>query len=129
MAYRDDREALHLQLNALESENGQLKKDLGELHERYEELVKNGHELRRIHSRTSCTMCGGSLLPVALFAGRDPRRPVPLQISTLRYRSPDGGFTHTGTLHSLACASCGSLHNFLAFDEGEGSMLPDEPED
>jgi hypothetical protein len=126
VAYRDDRDALHLQLDALEGENGRLKKDLDELQERYDELVQRGHEIRRSQSRASCTMCGGSLLPVALFAGRDSRRPVPLQISTLRYGSPEGGFTHTGALHSLACSSCGYLHNFLAFNQA--GQLPDDEE-
>ena len=116
MGYRDDRDALHLQLNALETENGQLKKDLADLQERYESLVETGHEMRRDKSRVNCTMCGGNLLPVAMFAGKDSRKPVPLQISPMRYGSPEGGFTHTGALHSLACSSCGYIHNFLAFN-------------
>ena len=121
MAYRDDRDALHLQLDALELENGRLQKELEDLQGRYDRLVQTGHEIRRSKSRVSCTMCGGNLLPVALFAGKDSRRPVPLQISTMRYGSPEGGFTHTAALHSLACASCGYIHSFLAFDQtGDG---------
>ena len=117
MAYRDDRDAVNQQLDALELENGRLRQDLGELQERYDQLVQRGHEIRRSKSRACCTMCGGNLLPVALFAVRDSRKPVPLQISTLRYGAPAGGFTHTGALHSLACASCGFIHSFLAFDQ------------
>lgn len=117
MGYRDESDGLRLELTHLESENERLRSELADQTARYEQLVRQGHEIRRDRSRVACVMCGGSLHPVALFAGHSSRNPVPLQVSTLRFGSPTGGFTHAAGFHTLACASCGFLHNFLAFDE------------
>ncbi len=123
MSYRDDRDALHSQVQSLEAENERLQADLEEARARLDAFVEKGHRLRRDESRIACIMCGGRLLPVALFAGKSPRHPVPLQVSTMRFGSPTGGFTGTAPFHTLACTSCGFLHNFLAFEEG---IMPGE---
>lgn len=117
MAYRDDRQALELALNDLQRENEDLREQLRTASDRYRKMLREAHEGRKEASRTSCIMCGGSLLPVAVFAGHDIAAPMPLQMSTLRFGSPNGGFTHAAPVRSMACASCGYLHNFIQMDD------------
>lgn len=128
MGYRDDREALRLEIEGLEHENQRLREDLQRAEARLRQTVDATHQVRRDASRQACVMCGGTLLPVALFAGRNAKRPVPLQVSTMRFQSPDGGFTGTAPFHTLACTSCGFLHNFLAF-EAVAQSTADSPPD
>ena len=45
-------------------------------------------------------------------------QPLPLSMSTLRFTSPAGGFTHAAPVHSLACSSCGFIHNFIDIRPG-----------
>ena len=119
MAYRDDRQALELALNELQRENEDLREQLRQAGDRYRKMLREAHEGRKEGSRTSCIMCGGSLLPVAVFAGHDIAAPMPLQMSTLRFGSPNGGFTHAAPVRSMACASCGYLHTFIEMDDSD----------
>jgi len=100
----------------MERENAELRHRLEETEMRYQELLDVKHEERRAGTRSSCVLCGGSLLPVAVFAGRDTLNPVPIHISTMRFGSPRGGFTHTAPYRSMACASCGFIHSFIDFE-------------
>jgi hypothetical protein len=113
MAYRDDRQALAMQLAELERENERLRDALEHSEARARELADAKHEQRRAASRDGCSLCGGTLLPVAVFAGHDIRSPLPLSISTIRFGRPTGGFTHSAPVRSLVCASCGYIHNFI----------------
>ena len=65
-------------------------------------------------------MCSGNLLPVAIVAGHDVRNPLPLKMSTLRFRSPEGGFTASAPVRSYACGTCGYIHNFIDMDQSMG---------
>lgn len=112
MGYRDDRDAMVLQLAELERDNARLRDALDAAEGRAREVHEQRHERRRT-AQKACVMCGGTLLPVAIFAGHDTRQPLPLSMSTLRFTSPDGGFTHAAPVHSLACSSCGFIHNFI----------------
>ncbi len=123
MAYRDDREAMMLQIAALEDENHRLRRELEEAASRARGVADDARERRRSTAHKTCVMCGGStLLPVAIFAGHDTRAPLPLHMSTLRFTSPTGGFTHSAPVHSLACSTCGFLHNFI--DMSDRSAVP-----
>jgi hypothetical protein len=111
--YRDDRQALALELQALEHENQRLREELGALTRRFRDLVRERHDLRRSSARESCALCGGTLLPVAIFAGHDISQPLPLNLSTLRFSAKSGGFTHSAALQAYACTSCGFIHSFI----------------
>ena len=113
MGYRDDRDAMAMQLAELERENARLREALDTAEGRAREAQEHRHERRRSGAHKACVMCGGTLLPVAIFAGHDTRQPLPLSMSTLRFTSPAGGFTHAAPVHSLACSSCGFIHNFI----------------
>jgi hypothetical protein len=113
MGYRDDRDAMALQLRELERENARLREALDSAEARAKDVQEARHEQRRSGAHKACVMCGGTLLPVAIFAGHDTRAPLPLSMSTLRFTSPEGGFTHAAPVHSSACASCGFIHNFI----------------
>ena len=123
MAYRDDRQALALQIAELERENSKLRDELESAGKRYKRVQDEHHEARRMGDKR-CILCGGSLLPVAVFAGHDIGSPIPLSMSTLRFGRADGGFTHSAPIHSLACSSCGYIHSFIPISEpgaGDGS--------
>lgn len=124
MGYRDDRDAMALQLRELERENARLRDQLDGAELRAKEAQEDRHEHRRSGAHRSCVMCGGTLLPVAIFAGHDTRAPLPLSMSTLRFGSPDGGFTHAAPVRSSACASCGFIHNFIDIRPGSGGAAP-----
>ncbi len=72
-------------------------------------------------------MCGGSLLPVAVFAGRHDA-PVPLQVSTARFGDPGGGFTRSAPIKALACASCGFIHNFIDIEKADPALVSTDGE-
>ncbi len=116
MVYRDDRQALALQVAELERENTRLCKELEVIKKRLRKASTDGHEQRRTGTRDACALCGGTLLPVAIFAGHDVRAPLPLKMSTLRFTNPEGGFTHSAPIRSLVCASCGYIQNFIDID-------------
>ena len=126
MSYRDDRQALALELAALERENADLREQLKDAQVRYDSLKEEQHEARRDGSRTHCVNCGGSLLPVAVFAGHDVSSPLPLKMSTIRFGSPTGGFTAAAPIRSMACSSCGFIHSFIDMDEKVAEFVPEE---
>lgn len=125
MAYRDDRQALSLQIAELERENETLRRELDDLRDEAKRQRDEDREVRRrAGSEAGCVVCGGSLLPVALFAGNKLRNPMPLSLSTLRFGDPDGGFTRAAAVKAKVCASCGYVHCFIDI---EGGSLSDEP--
>jgi hypothetical protein len=120
MAYRDDRQALSLQVAALEQENEKLRDQVEQLEGETKRLrEENRVERQKTGTGRDCVMCGGSLLPVALFAGRNLRTPIPIVLSTLRFGDPDGGFTRSAPVKAKVCSSCGFIHCFIEIGEGE----------
>jgi hypothetical protein len=114
VAYRDDRQALALQLADLERENHELREEIARLQDAARrQRDESQDEARRAASQRGCVMCGGSLLPVALYAGRDSRSPLPLSISTLRFGDPAGGFTRAAPLMAKVCSTCGFIHTYI----------------
>ncbi len=114
MTYRDDRQALSLQIAELERENEQLRRELDEVRGDAKRQRDEDREVRRrAGSETDCVVCGGSLLPVALFTGSNLRAPVPLSLSTLRFGDPDGGFTRAAAVKAKVCSSCGYVQCFI----------------
>lgn len=106
-----------LEVMELERENERLRGALAEAQERFHELLTQQYEDRRKTLRMSCVMCSGNLLPVAIVAGHDVRNPLPLKMSTLRFGSPEGGFTASAPVRSYACGTCGYIHNFIDMDQ------------
>ena len=127
MAYRDDRQALALQLAELERENERLRSEIESFEERLQRVLNERQELQHARSRRSCVLCRGTLLPVAIFAGHDDHAPIPLKMSTLRFTSPDGGFTHSAPIRSMVCSSCGYIQNFIDIDNPSTPPLPETP--
>lgn len=117
MTYRDDQQALLLEVAALERENHRLQGALAESNERFATLLRTQYEERRKGVRMACVICAGNLLPVAIVAGHDVRNPLPLKMSTLRFGSPEGGFTASAPVRSYACGTCGYIHSFIDMDE------------
>jgi hypothetical protein len=113
MAYRDDRQALSLQVADLERENEELKEEVAQLKAKAKQDRTQERENRRVRAFQSCAICGGQLLPVAVFAGRDHGKPIPLSMSTARFGAPDGGFSRSAPLKSKVCSSCGFIHSFI----------------
>ena len=113
MAYRDDREANRLQIAELERENARLREELEHAQARNRTMLEDQHEDRARGVREACVACGGDLFPVAVFAGHSLSDPIPLNMSTLRFGAPTGGFTHAARVRSMACSSCGYIHNFI----------------
>lgn len=130
MAYRDDRQALSLQVAALEQENERLRDQVEQL-EGETKRLRDEERAERLKTGTGrdCVMCGGSLLPVALFAGRNLRSPIPIALSTLRFGDPDGGFTRYAPVKAKVCSSCGFIHSFIDIVEGELTHHEPEPGD
>lgn len=120
MSYRDDQQALLLEVGELRRENDRLRSELDRADERWRDLVHEQAEDRRKTLRMACVMCGSNLLPVAIVAGHDVRNPLPLKMSTMRFGSPAGGFTASAPVRSYACASCGYIHNFIDMDATTG---------
>ena len=121
MAYRDDRQALSLQVADLERENEELRQQVEQLEQAAKRQRSQEREDRRTKSLRSCAVCGGSLLPVALFAGRDLKHPIPLSLSTARFGDPGGGFSRSAPLKSKVCASCGFIHTFIDIEAPDGA--------
>lgn len=113
MAYRDDRQALELQLAELERQNDELRTELDDERAKARAARAEDRDRRQSSAGRACTVCGGSLLPVAVFAGRNDRAPLPLRMSTLRFVNPTGGFTHAAPILAKACTSCGFIHHFI----------------
>lgn len=128
MAYRDDRQALSLQVAELERENLELREQIEVLHEEARRARDEERETRhRTGHERGCLMCGGSLLPVALFAGRNLAAPIPISLSTLRFGAPEGGFTRSAPVKAKVCASCGYVHTFIEIG-AEGVSVTDVEE-
>jgi hypothetical protein len=114
VVYRDDRQALSLQVAELERENDRLREELDTLRGEAKRARDEDRETRRRASaEAGCVACGGSLLPVALFAGRNLKAPIPISLSTLRFGDPDGGFTRSAPVRARVCSSCGYVHCFI----------------
>ena len=113
MSYRDEQQALLIEVAALTRENQRLQTALEDSEQRFKELLSHEYEERRKSLRKSCVMCSGNLLPVAIVAGHDVRNPLPLKMSTLRFGSPEGGFTASAPVRSYACGTCGYIHSFI----------------
>ena len=113
-----------LEMAQLERENERLRGALADAQVRFNDLLTQQYEERRKTVRMSCVMCSGNLLPVAIVAGHDVRNPLPLKMSTLRFTSPDGGFTHSAPIRSLVCASCGYIQNFIDIDASKAVTGP-----
>ncbi len=113
MAYRDDRQALELQLTELQRRNEELEEQLSEQRAKARAARAEDRERRHGESMKQCTVCGGALLPVAVFAGHNDRSPLPLRMSTIRFVNPSGGFTHSAPILAKACSSCGFIHHFI----------------
>lgn len=116
VSYRDEQQALLIEVSALERENQRLRQELDESEARFAELLRSQYEEKRKTVRMVCVMCSGNLLPVAIVAGHDVRNPLPLKMSTLRFGSPEGGFTASAPVRSYACGTCGYIHNFIDMD-------------
>lgn len=125
MSYRDELQALTLQVADLERENGDLKAEVDELKESERRSRAADRELRRAGALRCCAVCGGSVLPVAVFAGRD-RSPIPLALSTVRFGDPNGGFTRSAPIKSMVCSSCGFIHNFIDIQAPEAADVTGE---
>ena len=113
MAYRDDRQALSLQVADLERENEELREEVAQLKAKAKKERSQEREDRRVRAFQNCVICGGQLLPVAVFAGRDHSKPIPLSMSTARFGAPDGGFNRSAPLKSKVCSSCGFIQSFI----------------
>ena len=96
----------------LERENEELKSEVDQLKADAKRKRDEDHEARKESAARGCVLCGGSLLPVAVFSGRQSS-PNPLSVSTLRFGRPDGGFTGSAPIKSKACSSCGFIHLFI----------------
>jgi hypothetical protein len=116
VSYRDEQQALLIEVAALERDNQRLQLELLEAQARFAELLRTQYEERRKNIRMTCVMCSGNLLPVAIVAGHDVRNPLPLKMSTLRFGSPEGGFTASAPVRSYACGTCGYIHSFIDMD-------------
>lgn len=122
VAYRDDRHALSLQVADLERENEALREQVATLEEQARQAREADREQRRAGALKKCAVCGGSLLPVALFAGRD-RNPIPLSLSTSRFTDPEGGFTRSAPVKSMVCSACGFIHSFMDISAPEAAHV------
>lgn len=126
MAYRDDRQALELQLAELERENEKLRKELDASQGQVKEERARGRERQRKRARGVCPACGGTLLPAAVFAGSNDKNPVQLRMSTLRFGSPAGGFTHSAPVQAKVCGSCGFIHHYIDLDTEAADRVTSE---
>jgi hypothetical protein len=130
VVYRDDRQALSLQVAELERENVELREQIEQLQDNARRARSEERETRhRAGVERGCVMCGGSLLPVALFAGRDLAAPLPISLSTMRFGAPQGGFTRAAPVKAKVCSSCGYIHAFIDIGaEGAPVGVTDEGE-
>jgi hypothetical protein len=117
MAYRDDRQALELQLSDLRRQNDELQSELTDTQARARADRAEDRGRRNGSSLRGCTVCGGALLPVAVFAGHNDKAPLSLRMSTMRFVNPTGGFTHSASILAKACSSCGFIHHFIDIPE------------
>ncbi len=108
----------------LERENEALREQVATLEEQARRAREADREQRRVGALKQCAVCGGSLLPVALFAGRD-RNPIPLSLSTSRFTDPEGGFTRSAPVKSMVCSACGFIHSFMDISAPGAAQVAD----
>lgn len=125
VAYRDDRQALELQVRDLERENERLKEELQDTKARARARRARGRDRQKKTTEGRCPSCGGSLLPAAVFAGKD-RNPQLLRMSTLRFGDPSGGFTSSAPIRAKVCASCGFIFPFIDIASDETANVTGE---
>lgn len=113
MAYRDDRQALEMQVAELERQNEKLRRELSDSREDAKKSRAEGRERQRAAANKGCPACGGSMLPAAVFAGSNDRNPIPMRFSTLRFSSKQGGFTDSAPVRAKVCASCGFIFHYI----------------
>lgn len=107
----------------LERINEELRAELDETREKARlEREQTREQRRSTSSRGGCTVCGGALLPVAVFAGRNDRSPLPLRMSTMRFINPSGGFTSSAPILAKACSSCGFIHHFIDMRKADDAL-------
>lgn len=114
MVYRSAPTAVDLEIQTQRAENARLRGQIEALVASRQEAtaaLARGHHQR---ATRHCLSCGGSILPVAMFAGHDAEKPVPLQVSTARFCKAGGGFRGSAVVQARACGRCGLLHTFLA---------------
>lgn len=130
VAYRDDRQALSLQVADLERENAQLKSELAELRDRARRDREEQRDRARQNSKHGCIMCGGTMHAVAVFTGTI-QAPKSLQLSTSRFADPDGGFSRSTPIKAMVCSSCGFIHHYIDIERVDAALVTghDEPED
>ncbi len=130
VAYRDDRQALSLQVAELERENEQLKEELSELRDTARREREAQRDRARRDARHGCVMCGGTLHAVAVFSGQH-EAPKSLRLSTSRFAHPDGGFSSSTPVRAMVCSSCGFVHHYIDLERVDAALVTghDEPED
>ena len=125
MAYRDDRQALSLQVAELERENEQLRAELEQLRDDARKDRASQRDRARREARHGCLMCGGTQHAVAVFSGRHDA-PKSLQLSTSRFSHPDGGFSRSAPIKAMACSSCGFVHHYIDLDRIDADLVTGE---
>ncbi len=128
VAYRDDRQALNLQVAELERENEQLKSELSELRDRARRDREERRDKARRDARHGCVMCGGTLHAVALFTGA-LGAPKALQLSTSRFAAPEGGFSRSTPIKAMVCSSCGFVHHYIDIERVDAALVTGHDED
>lgn len=128
MAYRDDRQALSLQVADLERENAELKSELEELRDDAKRDREVQREKAKRNSRHGCVMCGGRMHAVAVFSGRHDA-PKSLQMSTSRFSAPSGGFSRSTPVKAMACSACGFIHHYIELEGADKAMVTGHDED
>ncbi len=106
----------------LERQNEELREDLIKARENARAARAEDRERRHDSAMRMCIMCGGALLPVAVFAGRNERSPLPLRMSTMRFVHDAGGFTRAAAILAKACSSCGFIHQFIDMHGTEAEL-------
>ncbi len=122
VAYRDDRQALALQVAELERVNEELQEELTELRERSRHDREEKRDQRRRESRHGCVMCGGTLHAVAVFSGRHDA-PKSLQLSTTRFAAQGGGFSSSTPIRAMVCSSCGFVHHYIDLERPDAALV------
>lgn len=128
MAYRDDRQALSLQVADLERENAELKSELAELRDDAKRDREVQRDRAKRDSRHGCVMCSGRLHAVAVFSGKH-NAPKPLQMSTPRFSDPSGGFSRSTPIKAMACSSCGFIHHYIDLERADKALVTGHDED
>lgn len=128
MAYRDDRQALSLQVAQLELENEQLRSELTELRDDARRDREARREQARRDARHDCIVCGGTLHAVAVFSGKHDA-PKSLQLSTSRFAARDGGFSRSTPIKAMVCSSCGFVHHYIDIARADAALVTGHDED